>query len=97
MRYLTLSGPVLACVASVSWRGSSRKLGQEQKKLMQPFFCFGSNFRAITRLETLATQASPVHASRFCRDELNCNWVQQRHDFDSDVDSGVVVRLTFSN
>ena len=24
---------------------------------LQPFFCFRSNFRAITRLETLATQA----------------------------------------
>ena len=65
----------LACVASVSSRGSSRKLGQEQKKMndgrgegnegtssplslpLQPFFCFRSNFRAITRLETLATQA----------------------------------------
>ena len=48
-------GEKLACVASVSSRGSSRKPGQEQKK---PFFCFCSNFRAITRLETLATQAS---------------------------------------
>ena len=64
----------VACVASVSSRGSSRKLGQEQTKKMndgggggerrnplplpyQPFFCFLSNFRAITRLETLATQA----------------------------------------
>ena len=45
----------LACVASVSSRGSSRKLRQEQKKT---FFCFRSNFRAITRLETLTTQAS---------------------------------------
>ena len=26
----------------------------------QPFFCFRSNFRAITRLETLATQATRV-------------------------------------
>ena len=60
---------VLACIASVSSRGSSRKLGQEQKKMtgegegtlpLQPFFCFRSNFRAITRLETLATQASLV-------------------------------------
>ena len=71
----------IACVASVSSRGSSRKLGQEQKKKMDDgggggerrkerfpllpspsrfnlFFCFRSNFRAITRLETLATQAS---------------------------------------
>ena len=26
----------------------------------QPFFCFLSNFRAITRLETLATQAKKM-------------------------------------
>ena len=61
-------GVIIACVASVSSRGSSRKLGQEQKKWMtgegegndplQPFFRFRSNFRVITRLETLATQAS---------------------------------------
>ena len=50
------TGWKLACVASISSRGSSRKLGQEQ-----PFFCFLSNFRAITRLETLATQASWKH------------------------------------
>ena len=76
---------LLACVASVSSRGSPRKLGQELKKkrkwmtgegegkegtslspppplLPSPspfnlFFCFRSNFRAITRLETLSTQA----------------------------------------
>ena len=48
----------VACVASVSSRGSSRKLGQGQKKNKQPFFCFRSNFRAITRWETLATQAN---------------------------------------
>ena len=55
----------VACVASVSSRGSSRKLGQEQKKKWMTgegdgniyFFCFRSNFRPITRLETLATQA----------------------------------------
>ena len=61
----------IACVAIVSSRGSSRKLGQEQKKNdgggggdppSSTFFnfCFRSNFRAITRLETLATQASLV-------------------------------------
>ena len=62
-----LSVPSLACIASVSSRsrGSSRKLGQEQKKKWmtgegaKPFFCFRSNFRAINRLETLATQAMP--------------------------------------
>ena len=76
---IVLLNKALACVASVSSRGSSRKLGQEQKKWMtgevegnegtkvsssplplplQPFFCFRSNFRAITRLEMLATQAN---------------------------------------
>ena len=34
------------------------KLGQEQKKKFFFFFCFRSNLRVITRLETLATQAS---------------------------------------
>ena len=47
----------VACVASVSSRGSSRKLGQERNK-KSTFFCVRSNFRAITRLETLiAAQA----------------------------------------
>ena len=39
----------------------SRKFGREQKKRNDPFhlfFCSRSNFRAITRLETLATQAN---------------------------------------
>ena len=62
---------LLACVASVSSRGSSRKLGQEQKKHewrgrgrrpKEPFFCFRSNFRPITRLETLATQVICLQA-----------------------------------
>ena len=47
----------VACVASVSSRGSSRKLGEQKKMNDLFFFCFRSNFRAITRLETLATQA----------------------------------------
>ena len=55
----------LACVASVSSRGSFRKLGQEQKNMndgggggeRRNLFCLRSNFRAITRMETLATQA----------------------------------------
>ena len=56
-------GVMIACVASVSSRGSSRKLGQEQKNEWRgrgrgTIFCFRSNFRVITRLETLATQAS---------------------------------------
>ena len=39
------SVPNLACVASVSSRGSSRKLGQEQKKKMnQPFFASALTF-----------------------------------------------------
>ena len=58
---LISAAKLLACVASVSSRGSSRKLGQEQKKKKGFFsFCFRSNFRAITRLETLATQATKV-------------------------------------
>ena len=59
-----MTAEVLACVASVCSRGSSRKLGQEQKKRMtgegEGNDCFRSNFRAITRLETLATQATEV-------------------------------------
>ena len=39
--------------------------GGERRNLFspspQPFFCFRSNFRAITRLETLATQAKLLH------------------------------------
>ena len=48
-----------ACVASVSSRGSSRKLGQDRskKKMNDGGGGVGSNVRAITRLETLATQA----------------------------------------
>ena len=36
MKYISMGATALdalACVASVSWRGSSRKLGQEQKKM----------------------------------------------------------------
>ena len=55
----------IACVASVSARVRREKLGRGQKKGMTgkgegkegPFFCSRSNFRAISRLETLATQA----------------------------------------
>ena len=56
-------GWAIACVASVSSRGSSRKLEREQKKNewrgrgRGTSESFRSNFRAITRLETLATQA----------------------------------------
>ena len=47
----------LACVASVSSRGSSRKLGEEKKKKwMTPSNLFFAS--AISRLETLATQAT---------------------------------------
>ena len=34
----------VACVTSVSSRGSSRKLGQEQKKTVQPFFASALTF-----------------------------------------------------
>ena len=42
------------------------------------------------------TLSEPVQGSRFCRDKLNCNWVQEKHDFNSDVDSGVIVLPCFS-
>ena len=42
----------LACVASLSARVRREKLGREQEKKGM------SNFRAIARLETLATQAT---------------------------------------
>ena len=61
---------VLRTLACVAFPSSSRTSGREQKKkelrgrgrrkkepLPPFFFCFRSNFRAITRLETLATQA----------------------------------------
>ena len=44
----------IACVGKRFRSTSSRKLGLEQISI---FFCSRSNFRAITRLETLATQA----------------------------------------
>ena len=53
---------VIACLALVSARVRREKLGREQKKRNAPFFCSRSNFRAITRLETLATQANIVSA-----------------------------------
>ena len=43
----------MACVATVSARVRREKLGREQKNKE----CSRSNFHAITRLETLATQA----------------------------------------
>ena len=63
----------VACVASVSARVRREReqkkgmTGEGEGKEgtssplplpLQPFFCFRSNFRAITRLETLAKQAS---------------------------------------
>ena len=47
-------------VASVSSRGLSRKLGQDQKKWMTGEGEGNSHFRVITRLETLATQATII-------------------------------------
>ena len=52
----------LACVASVSSRGSSRKLGQEQKKMNDG----GGEGKEGTRLETLATQANLKCIVSFC-------------------------------
>ena len=52
----TCVAPVtLACIASVSARVRRRERWDESKKI---FFGSRSNFRAITRLETLATQAT---------------------------------------
>ena len=69
----------LACVASVSSRGSEswdkskkkmndRGGGGERRNpsTFNLFFCFRSNFRAITRLETLATQANYWLVYVFC-------------------------------
>ena len=54
---MLLARALLACVASVSAR-VRRESWEESKKRNPPFFFrFRSNFRAITRLETLATQA----------------------------------------
>ena len=63
----------LACIASVSsqvrresWDESKKKKRNDKRFLFSPppppstfcfFFCSRSNFRAVTRLETLATQA----------------------------------------
>ena len=49
------TGAKLACVASVSARVRRESRDESEKK--KEFFCSRSNFRAITRLETLATQA----------------------------------------
>ena len=48
----------LACVASVSARVSRENWDESKKKGMTGFFCYRSNFRVITRLETLATKAN---------------------------------------
>ena len=52
----------LACIASVSCEVRLESWNESKKKNDgggggEPFFCVRSNFRAITRLETLATQA----------------------------------------
>ena len=69
----TQSNLRVACVASVSSRVRRELLGREQKKertgegegneAPSPF-CSRSNFRAVTRLETLATQANLRAAGR---------------------------------
>ena len=70
----TQSNLRVACVASVSSRVRRELLGREQKKkkgrgrgrgMKEPSpFCSRSNFRAVTRLETLATQANLRAAGR---------------------------------
>ena len=48
----------VACAASVSARVCRESWNESKKKRNDLFFCSRSNFRAITRLETLATQAN---------------------------------------
>ena len=61
---------VLACVASVSLRVRRESWDESKKKRKDGggggdstfFFCSCSNFHAVTRLETLATQAKMVQS-----------------------------------
>ena len=61
---------------------------------LQPFFCFRSNFRAITRLQTLATQATRETDNnayaKFWSDQQRVLWYVM-------VFSGVVNLLTISD
>ena len=58
--YNTRSSPSIACVTSVSTRVRRERRDESKKKEMTgEGDRFRSNFRAITRLETLATQATP--------------------------------------
>ena len=61
--YLAISDQLRADLRSCYWGGGEkRKLSSSFLPLPLPFFfvCLRSNFRAITRLETLATQASSL-------------------------------------
>ena len=62
---------MIACVASVSARVRRESWEESKKKGMTFFFNrFRSNFRAITRLETLATQARG----------MKVKWLKNTHD-----------------
>ena len=62
---------MIACVASVSARVRRESWEESKKKGMTFFFYrFRSNFRAITRLETLATQARG----------MKVKWLKNTHD-----------------
>ena len=63
---------MIACVASVSARVRRESWEESKKKGMTFFFFyrFRSNFRAITRLETLATQARG----------MKVRWLKNTHD-----------------
>ena len=63
---------MIACVASVSSRVRRESWDESKKKGMTGegegneffFFCSRSNFRAVARLETLATQATKMTSER---------------------------------
>ena len=63
---------MIACVASVSARVRRESWEESKKKRNDLFFFnrFRSNFRAITRLETLATQARG----------MKVKWLKNTHD-----------------
>ena len=64
---------MIACVASVSARVRRESWEESKKKRNDLFFFFNrfrSNFRAITRLETLATQARG----------MKVKWLKNTHD-----------------
>ena len=82
-RFLTRFVQKAGTRAKKKWmtgEGEGKKVSSSPLPLpLQPFFCFRSNFRTITRLETLATQArKPCEASskitRFFVHHLNSHY-----------------------